>query len=98
MMDSQTIKTTAISAAITLMITMLVGWGVGVFNKGVEASDKELIRKVVLEEITTDEGVTTKAAIATILRNLEAIDARVDGISENVSEIRSALLILAGDG
>jgi hypothetical protein len=76
---------------------MLVGWGVGVFNKGVELEDRLLIKEVVREEMTTDDGVTTKQAIAQILRSMNSIDTKVGGIESEMSEIREALIVLARD-
>jgi hypothetical protein len=94
-MDKKTIIATIVSVSVTMMVTLTVGWVVGVFEKGVNASERELIIKVIEEELKTPDGKSHAAALQAIDRNLTTINTKVSGIESNISEIRTALLTLA---
>lgn len=96
-MDKKAIIVTMVSTAVTLLVTMSVGWAVGVFEEGVDAAERALIIKVINEELVTANGQTHAAALSSIDRNLTVISTKVQGIESNISEIRAALLVLASD-
>jgi len=96
-MDKKAIIVTMVSTAVTLLVTMGVGWAVGVFEQGVDAAERALIIKVINEELVTADGETHAAALKSIDRNLTVIGTKVQGIESNISEIRAALLVLASD-
>lgn len=94
-MDSKTVIATAISVVVTMTVTLAVGWVVGVFEKGVESGDRELIIRVINEELKTPDGLTHAAALQTIDRNIASINTKVGGMERSMTEIRAAMLELA---
>ena len=96
-MDKKTIIATVASTAVTLIVTLVIGYLVGVFEKGVNAAEEETIKRVIANELRTAEGISHAAALASIDKALSTMEAHVTMNTEQLKEIRQALITLASE-
>lgn len=87
------------STFVTLTVTALVGWFSGVWSQGSEALARDQIeaiaKEVIAEEMVTDSGQTQAQALVTISAALIRIETKVEGVEDDVSDIRMAVRALA---
>lgn len=86
---------TVLSVTVTLIVTMAVGWFVGVFSRGQDAASEDQIRAVVKEMMVTDDEQSYAAALETIDDAVVRINTKVEGIEADVTDIRGAVRALA---
>jgi len=96
MPETNPIVGNVVTAVATAIILGLGGWLLGVFEKGSDAANKEVIRAVLVEEMKTDEGITYAARISEIDGHLIGMETRVtilkadlDALEENVFDLAS---------
>lgn len=90
---------TGASTLVAVAVTGLVGWTTGVWSQGSEAIARDQIeaiaKEVIAEEMTTDEGITQAQALVQISQALVRIETKVEGVEDDVADIRSAVRALA---
>jgi hypothetical protein len=98
-MDRKTIISTAVTTFVAVAVTGAVGWLTGVWNQGSEAIARDQIeaiaKEVIAEEMTTDEGITQAQALVQISQALVRIETKVEGVEDDVADIRQAVRALA---
>jgi len=93
--QKRTIIATAISVVVTLIITIVVGWFAGVFSRGQDAITEQMIKKVVKEILITDDDQSYAQALEEIDDAVVRIGTKVEGIEDDVVDIRGAVRALA---
>lgn len=98
-MDKKAMIATAVSTFIAVVVTGTIGWLTGVWNQGSEAIARDQIesiaKEVIAEEMTTDEGITQAQALVQISQALVRIETKVEGVEDDVADIRQAVRALA---
>lgn len=93
-------KKELISGVVVSVVTAIVlgigAYVMGVFEKGTIAADKELIRSVIEEELTTDAGKTYKARLAEVGNQITVLETRADALRNDVEDLEDIALDLAG--
>ena len=90
------IVSNVVVAVATAVVMGAGAWFLGVFEKGTEAADKELIREVIAEALKTDAGLTYKARLAEVGSQITVLETRVDDIRNDVEDLEYIALDLAG--
>lgn len=92
---------TAASTFVAVVVTGLVGWTTGVWSQGSEAIARDQIeaiaKEVIAEEMMTDTGQTQAEALVVIGQALVRIETKVEGVEDDVADIRTAVRALAGE-
>lgn len=91
------ILSNVVTAIATAVILGLGGYFLGVFEKGTEAADKELIREVLAESMTTDTGLTYGQALSKIGLDVNTVATKVDELKGDVDDLEDAVLALASE-
>ena len=73
-MDIKTLVATASGAAVTLVVGLIIGGLLGVFNAGSDALTEEQIKKVMSEILVTPQGNSFGAEIDEINRRLTVME------------------------
>jgi type II secretory pathway predicted ATPase ExeA len=98
-MDKKALIATAASTFIAVVVTGLVGWFTGVWSQGSEAMARDQIeaiaKEVIADEMTTDSGITQAQALVQISQALVRIETKVEGVEDDVADIRQAVRALA---
>lgn len=98
-MDKKAMIATAASTFIAVVVTGTIGWVTGVWSQGSEAVARDQIeaiaKQVIAEEMTTDEGITQAQALVQISQALVRIETKVEGVEDDVADIRQAVRALA---
>lgn len=94
-MDKKTLIATAAATVVTLLVTMLVGWIAGVFDRGQTALTEDQIEAVLERVLVTDSGKTYAATLAEVNGTLIAIDTKVGIIQTDVDKLERAIRELA---
>lgn len=97
MVDQKAIISNVIVALATASVMGLFAWVGGVFEKGQAAIDKEQIRAVLQEELTTDAGQTYGAALTQIGLDVNTVSTRVQELKDDVDDLEDAVLSLASE-
>ena len=84
-------------AAATAIVLGIGGWGLGVFNTGQAAIDKQQIEDVLIEVLLRDNGQTYAASLATIETTVIILETRVGILTEDVTDLEEFVLDLTGD-
>ena len=96
---TSTLVMTGASTLIAVVVTGLVGWFTGVWNQGSDAIARDQIeaiaKEVIADEMTTDEGITQAQALVQISQALVRIETKVEGVEDDVADIRNAVRALA---
>lgn len=95
-METKAIISNVVTAVATAAVMGALAWAGGVFQKGTEASTKEMIREVLLEEMKTDEDITYGQALTKIGLDINTVQTRVEALKEDVDDLEDAVLTLAG--
>jgi len=91
MMDKKTLIATASATVVTLVVTMLVGYVAGVFERGSDALTEDQIEKVLERVLVTDAGKTYAATLSEVNGTLISIDTKVGIIQGDVDKLERAL-------
>lgn len=91
------IASNVVTAVATAAVLGLGGWALGVFEKGTAAADKEQIRAVLEEVMTTDSGITYGAALSQIGLDINTVSTQVSELKGDVDDLEDAVLELARD-
>ena len=98
-MDRKAIIATVVSTFVAIVVTGMVGWFTGVWSQGSEALVRDQIesiaKEVIAEEMVTDAGVTQAQALVMISESLVRIETKVEGVEDDVTDIRNAVRALA---
>jgi len=98
-MDRKAIIATVVSTFVAIVVTGMVGWFTGVWSQGSEALVRDQIetiaKEVIAEEMVTDSGKTQAQLLVEISESLTRIDTKVDGVEDDISDIRNAVRALA---
>ena len=87
----------AVTAVATPVIIGLGGWMFGVFEKGSDAANKEVIRAVLEEEMKTDAGKTYAARISEIGGTLISMETRVGILQTDLADLEQNVFDLASE-
>ncbi len=79
-MDKKTITAVAMSAAVTLLVSVFLGYFIGVFERGSDALSEDLITAVLEKELVTDEGKTYAQTLTEINNRLISIEANQENM------------------
>lgn len=90
-MDKKTIIATAAATVVTLLVTMIVGWIAGVFERGSDALTEDQIEAVIKKVLVTDSGKTYAATLSEVNGTLISIDTKVGIIQGDVDKLERAL-------
>jgi hypothetical protein len=85
------------TAVATAAVLGVLGFFMGVFEKGVEANNKEQIRDVLKEVMVTDSGKSYGAALSEMNDVMIEVKTTVDIIQQDVSDLEDAVLELASE-
>lgn len=96
-MDQKAIISNVVVAVATAVIMGMLGWAMGVFEKGQQAIDKEQIRAVLQEELQTDAGQTYGQALSQIGLDINTVQTRVEELKGDVNDLEDAVLALASE-
>lgn len=96
-MDQKAIIEKVVTALVTTAVLGVFAYFMGVFEKGNAAINKEQIRKVIEEELTTDSGLSHAAALDAISGTLIAIDTKVGIIQTDIADLEKSVLDLASE-
>ncbi len=98
-MDTKAIVASTVSALVTAAALGIVGFFVGVFERGAEAMTEDQIEEVIKKVLVTDSGMTHAAALADINMSLSSMEAtmetRFDGVEKSVDKLEEAMRELA---
>ena len=86
-----------VTAVATAAILAIGGWIFGVFEKGSDAANKEVIRAVLVEEMKTDAGITYAARISEIDGQLVGMETRVGILQTDLDDLEQNVFDLAGE-
>lgn len=90
-MDKKTLIATASATVVTLVVTMLVGYVAGVFERGSDALTEDQIEAVIKKVLVTDSGKTYAATLSEVNGTLISIDTKVGIIQGDVDKLERAL-------
>lgn len=96
-MDTKPVIEKVVTALVTALILGVVGYFMGVFDKGQEAIDKAEIRSVLEEVLVTDAGKSYGETLAEVNGVLIAIDTKVGIIQHDVDKLETAVRELAAE-
>lgn len=95
-MDQKAIVSNVVTAVVTAVVLGVGGYFLGVFEKGTQAQDKELIRQVLEETMKTDSGQTYGQALSKIGLDVNTVSTRVEALTTEVNQLENAVYTLAG--
>ena len=78
---------TIIAAVIGIAVTLIVTYVWQIFGRGQDAATIDLIRIVVMEEMTTDDGLSVKVTLNGINSRTIVIETKLDGIVTAISAL-----------
>ena len=81
-----------------MVVGAILMYGISLLSIGRDAEEKARIKTVVEEMLITDSGQSHAAVLSTINSSLGRIETEVGRNSEELSDIRQAVLMLAADG
>lgn len=96
-MDRKAIITAAVSVVVTLVLTAIVGSMFGVFERGAQAMDEDAIVAVLDKTLKTPAGISHAQAISSMELAVARMEIKVEGLQEDLKEMRAALLVLASE-
>jgi len=96
-MDKKTITAVAISAAVTLLVSVFLGYFIGVFERGSDALSEDQIKKVLAVVLVTDEGKTYAQTLSSINTRLTAIETNQGHMQKADERMIAALDILLAE-
>ena len=95
--DKSQIQSNVITAVITAAALGILGFFMGVFEKGAEAINEDQIEAVLSRVLVTDSGETYGAALSSISTTQATILTEVGELKDEVDDLEDAVLELARD-
>lgn len=94
-MDNKAIIGNVATAVITAAVLGVLGFFMGIFERGAAAINEDQIELVVRQIMVTDAGKTYAARLAELDGEIIGLETRVEIVSEDVNELEVAIRTLA---
>lgn len=95
-MDQKVIINNVLTAVVTAAVLGVLGFFMGVFEKGAEAISEDQIEAVLKKVLVTDTGDSYGHALSTLATNDAVILSEIGNLKTDVGDLEDSILDLAG--